>query len=452
MTHLYRTQTTGNRRTFTISCWIKFTGKTGSSGAIILNTDGTNTNQNFMYQLTTGATLRLHLYGGDAFTTTRKLVDNSGWYHIVLGIDTTQASAGDRVKLYVNGELQSITQASLYPAQNFDFGVGDNGRVMSIMGDHDNSNNYDNKSYLSHYHFCDGYQYAASDFGSTDAVTGEWNINTAPNVNYCSTGFFLKFEDSSNLTLDSGGNNISFSTSGTPIATKDNASNNFCTLNNRARFGGNLSLSNGNTTANETAGAWQMASSTLGASSGKYYFEYKITTLGTGSGYHKIGFISTDNGYQNTGHLAEPALDGGYAFYCQNGNLEVRTDNAVISGYEISTLGVSFSNNDIMCLAIDMDNKKAYFRKNGDAWIKSADPANGTNGLDISADYPSGSTKGMIPAIAIYANGAGSVNFGNGYFGTTAVSSAGTNASGNGIFEYDVPTGYTALSTKGLNL
>ena len=43
-------------------------------------------------------------------------------------------------------------------------------------------------------------------------------------------------------------------------------------------------------------------------------------------------------------------------------------------------------------------------------------------------------------------------NFGNGYFGTTAVSSAGTNASGNGIFEYDVPTGYTALSTKGLNL
>ena len=43
-------------------------------------------------------------------------------------------------------------------------------------------------------------------------------------------------------------------------------------------------------------------------------------------------------------------------------------------------------------------------------------------------------------------------NFGNGYFGTTAVASAGTNASGNGIFEYDVPTGYTALSTKGLNL
>ena len=57
----------------------------------------------------------------------------------------------------------------------------------------------------------------------------------------------------------------------------------------------------------------------------------------------------------------------------------------------------------------------------------------------------------MIPAYSTYENGVGSLNFGDGYFGTTAVSSAGTNASGIGIFEYDVPTGYTALSTKGLN-
>ena len=103
-----------------------------------------------------------------------------------------------------------------------------------------------------------------------------------------------------------------------------------------------------------------------------------------------------------------------------------------------------------MCVAVDMDNKKAYFRKNGDAWIKSADPVNGTNGLDISSDYPAGRI--MIPAFASYYNGVGSLNFGNGYFGTTAVSSAGTNASGLGIFEFDVPTGYMALCTKGLNL
>ena len=153
---------------------------------------------------------------------------------------------------------------------------------------------------------------------------------------------------------------------------------------------------------------------------------------------------------QAAGHIAETIVHGGYAFYCQNGNLEVRTDSAVISGYDNSTLGVSFTNGDIMCLAVDMDNKRAYFRKNGDAWIKSGDPANGTNGLDISSDYPAG--RSMIPAFASYYNGVGSLNFGNGFFGTSSISSAGTNASGLGTFEYDVPSGYTALCTKGLNL
>jgi hypothetical protein len=97
-----------------------------------------------------------------------------------------------------------------------------------------------------------------------------------------------------------------------------------------------------------------------------------------------------------------------------------------------------------------------YFAKNG-VWENSGDPtsgATGTGGKSITA--ASGAVDG------VYSMGAGSnssgnlsdwsANFGNGYFGTTAVASAGTNASGNGIFEYDVPTGYTALSTKGLNL
>ena len=73
MTHLYRTQTTGNRRTFTVSTWIKFGNSYGSSGAIILNTDGDNANRNFMFQLNSDK-LKLHLYSGDAFLTTRKFI------------------------------------------------------------------------------------------------------------------------------------------------------------------------------------------------------------------------------------------------------------------------------------------------------------------------------------------------------------------------------------------
>ena len=104
---------------------------------------------------------------------------------------------------------------------------------------------------------------------------------------------------------------------------------------------------------------------------------------------------------------------------------------------------------------MDLDNNKLYFSING-TWQNSGDPTSGSTGTGaISITGTASNTTGFYH----FACGkAGSdptsilANFGNGYFGTTAVSSAGTNASDNGIFEYDVPTGYTALSTKGLNL
>ena len=97
---------------------------------------------------------------------------------------------------------------------------------------------------------------------------------------------------------------------------------------------------------------------------------------------------------------------------------------------------------------MDLDNNKIYFHKNG-TYINSGVPtsgATGTGAFSLVADKTY-----LFASAANYANGKFSWNFGNGYFGTTAVASAGTNASGNGIFEYDVPSGYTALCTKGLN-
>ena len=94
---------------------------------------------------------------------------------------------------------------------------------------------------------------------------------------------------------------------------------------------------------------------------------------------------------------------------------------------------------------------KIYFRKNGDAWFNSGDPTSGSTGTGAFG-LTAGET--YFPFVGDSTSGYGAVtstNFGNGYFGTTAISSEGTNASGIGKFEYDVPTGYTALSTKGLN-
>ena len=195
------------------------------------------------------------------------------------------------------------------------------------------------------------------------------------------------------------------------------------------------------------ASTWIMSFSNIGASSGKYYWETKY-----GGTYLKVGFI-TDVGSvlnsSNNGYTHHADHNKGWAGYISGGNLEIRNDASVISGYSTSDLSTSFSSGDILCLALDMDNGRFHFRKNDGSWLKSGDPVNNSGGLTI----PFSDTIGRIaiPAISAY-TAEGNTNFGNGYFGTTAVSSAGTNASGNGIFEYDVPTGYTAWSTKGLNL
>ena len=107
-------------------------------------------------------------------------------------------------------------------------------------------------------------------------------------------------------------------------------------------------------------------------------------------------------------------------------------------------------------MALDCDNRNLYFGKNG-TWENSGDPTSGSTGTGAAYTItaPSSTTGGQyffcVADGTTTNNSRWQTNFGNGYFGTTAVASAGTNASGIGIFEYDVPTGYTALSTKGLN-
>ena len=448
-TSVSRTLTSnGSRRKATISFWYKKC-EIGTSRMLFQSYSSGGNNQNLL--TVNDDTLRFGSQVGNSYVinliTNRKFRDTNAWYHIVISVDTEQGTNSNRAKMYINGVQETSFSTEVYPSQNQDL-------QMNISGEHFNINingdgaGMEASCVYSHVHFIDGTAYNADTFGETDATTGEWKIKTSPSVTYGTNGFFI-LKDGNSVT-DQSGNSNNFTATGTLTKTEDNPSNIFCTGNPLARYGGNLNYTNGNNFITGGGNNWTMGSATMGASTGKYYYELKILSAGTGSGYFKMGFQSADQSYANAGHSAQSELDASYAFYCQNGNLEVRTDGAVISGYDISTLGVSFSMNDIMCLAIDMDNKKAYFRKNADAWIKSADPVNGTNGLDVSSEYPAG--KGMVPNFAIYYPGTAALNFGNGYFGTTAVSSAGTNASGIGIFEYDVPTGYTALSTKGLNL
>ena len=451
-TYLTRTPSSAsNRRTFTISTWVKLASLGGNTTSIFSAWYADSTVGHFVFR---GSSDKFgwSQWSNDSYST-RLFRDVNGWYHVVLAVDTTQATASNRIKMYVNGVQEtSFSVGAVYPSQNEELPVNNN-NIQTVGSNNYSSNQNFFDGSMSHFHLIDGTAYDATAFGSTDATTGEWKINTSPSVTYGTNGFFI-LKDGNSVTDQSPNTNnfsIGVGAGGGLSKTEDSPSNVFCTLNPLARYAANLNLSNGNNSVTETNNNWAISSSTLGASTGKFYYEYKITTTASsGNAYHQLGFISDESNGNSASHFSASGLDGGYSFYVNNGSLEVRIDNSVISGYDQSTLATSFTTNDIMCLAVDMTNKRVYFRKNGDAWIKSANPVNGTNGLDISANYTAGKT--MIPAVAIYYGGVGSLNFGNGYFANNPVSSAGTNASGIGIFEYDVPTGYTALSTKGLNL
>ena len=382
--------------------------------------------------------------------TNRVFRDPNAWYHIVVAWDTTQSTASNRVKIYVNGVQETSFSTANYPAQNAVLECNTSGRRFGVgtlangsgvaYGFWDGS--------ISHFHFIDGTAYDATAFGEYDA-NGVWKINTSPSVTYGTNGFFI-LKDGNSVTDQSGNTNNLTVGGGTLTKTEDSPSNVFATLNPLRSIGGNIgTYSTGNTTYTAAYNDWQGTVGTLGATSGKWYWEWKVLSTN-----NNISGIVSDIAGANAAVHDAASVVGGFGGYIDSGNFHARFAESDISGWDTASVGVSFTTNDIVNVALDMDNKFLYFGKNG-TWMKSGNPtsgATGTGGIDIGTPYD---TVGLfaMPAVSIYASGAsGSINFGNGYFGTTAVSSAGTNASGIGIFEHDVPTGFTSLSTKGLNL
>ena len=279
---------------------------------------------------------------------------------------------------------------------------------------------------MSHFHLTDGYTYQASDFGEYDA-NGVWKIKTDVSVTYGSNGFFI-LKDGNSVTDQSGNGNNFTVAGGTLTNTEDNPSNVFATLNPLVPDAGSTGLYHGNNQFNVDTASWRTAFSTLAMSSGKYYFESQIQA-GT---YIRIGARAVDEaqGYSSADYVDRTT--NGYS-YDKNGTVR-KNDTTVTDG----DTGVTYGNTDIIGCLLDLDNWTINWTKNGT--------------LVNSTAY--NITQNLTYVFGVSGNGTARIltNFGNGNFSTTAVASAGTNASGNGIFEYDVPTGYTALSTKGLNL
>ena len=310
---------------------------------------------------------------------------------------------------------------------------------MIGVGGSGSSNYFD--GLMSHIHFCDGYAYAASDFGSTDATTGEWKINTNPSVSYGTNGFFILKND--NGVTDQSPNSNNFTVSGTLVDYVDNPSNIFCTLNNRMEIPGST-VYNASSEVSNTNGSHKTIYGSIPFTSGKYYWEAKAKS---GSAVkHTIGLSDVRNSYNYRQNSSANTIVG------KNSNSYGRGDAIGWYYSEINKNGSTFAsgvhqiaNNDIMMVACDADNGKIYFGVNGTWRVANSTTFNASN---HDTTFTTG--KFYLPAFSNEDCG-WFTNFGNGFFGATAISSAGTNASNLGTFEYDVPSGFTALCTKGLN-
>ena len=432
-TYLVRSTPSETFNKLTVSCWFK-----GMADGTQRNFWGLydNSDSNRFFGLYYSSNGSLYGYwkqdGSLVFTlgTMQKFRDPNAWYHFVMTMDTTLATASDRVKFYLNGEritvfedpLETITQSKNVDLMN---GTTD-GRMQWGGGKISGTQYYWNGS-MSHCHMCVGYSYDASSFGSTDSTTGEWKINTSPSVSYGTNGGFW-FKDGSQLTDSSTNSNTLTVGGGTLTKTEDNPSNVFATLNPLVPDAGSVSLHHGNTQQNVNTSAWRASWSTLGANSGKYYFESYIE----GGTYIRIGARNVEEiGNKHADDYTDRTTNG----YSYDKSGDVRKNNSAMTG---GATGVSYTTGDIIGCLLDLDNWTINWTKNG--------------ALVNSTAY--NITQNLTYVFGVSGNGTARIrtNWGNGYFQTTAVSSAGTNASGIGIFEYDVPSGYTALSTKGLNL
>ena len=434
----------------TYSCWVKRSKLNDSGGQYLFTFNNTGSAIYFNGSGTGAGTndeLVINSDSNFAFYTDDLYRDVSAWYHIVVAVDTTQGTASNRVKIYVNNVQVTNFGTETYPSQNADFnnlfsssGVHEIGRGAATGG-----TEYFG-GYMAEVVFIDGQQLDPTSFGEFDSDTGIWKPIDVSDLTFGNNGFYLDFENSGSLGADVSGNGNNFTVNNLTSVDQstDTCTNNFATLNPLTNTRGtSQNFKEGNLQIDGTgSGAGASASTISTSTSGKYYIECKIDSLG--SGYAEFFAIATSSYANHTLGYFETNTDTIlWNLDYRSGQSKIRKD-----GSSIITTPTSFSNGDIIGMAIDVDNGKIYFHRNGTYvnYSGTQNPSSGSNGITL----PTSSDGYLIAASVDNNSGSGTtltMNFGSPSFN---ISSGNSDGNGYGNFEYSVPSGYYALNTKNL--
>lgn len=417
----------GNRRTWTFSAWVKRSNLGSGTQNYILGATTDNYNVNWaifffgsdeltFYSYTSSQQYQINTGDNGVFR------DPSAWYNLVLAWDTTQSTAADRIKLYVNGSQFTNFETAVYPSLNYEEGYINNNIQQDIGRAATAAYGYD--GYMAEVNFIDGQALSPTSFGETKA--GIWIPKDTSGLTFGTNGFRLKFQDSSALGDDTSGNNNDFTPTGLAATDVliDSPSNNWATMNPLNGDGGttwkegNLELSTTNYGNN---------ASTFFMESGKWYWE------AIGQGY--VGAVCAfDRGrYNNTISVSGSDSIG----YFHNGT--------VYWGTGTNTTPATYSSTDIIGVAVNMDDGQISFYKNNSLQVT----------LNFSSTISRLATEGCY---ANYNNGASSanrsvnLNFGqDSSFAGNKTAQGNTDDNGNGDFYYSPPSGFLALCSANLS-
>jgi hypothetical protein len=416
----------GNQQKWTYSAWIKrsaltsgsdlylFAARSGSPWGAITFSVGS-------YVDTLQVTFTAGTAGGTY--TTQVFRDLSSWYHIVVAVDTTQATAANRLKVYVNGSQITAFAATNYPTQNSNTQF--NNTIAHYIGASSGASEYFS-GYMAETYFIDGQQLDPTSFGSTDTNTGVWMPKQVTGMTYGTNGFYLNFSDNSNTTAatlgkDSSGNSNNWTPNnfsvtagtgndslvdtptnyGTDTGVGGEVRGNYATLN---PLDNALTLANGNLQASGGS-SWSGSRANFAVSSGKWYWECQLTS-------------STDMMTGLTKQGSNIAASNGYVGNDANGwGYNAASGQKYIAGGAAATYGASWVIGDIIGLAFDADTGSITCYKN-----------NTSQGV-----LASGLTNGpYFPSISLASSSVGYVNF------------------GQRPFAYTAPSGFKALCTQNL--
>jgi len=444
LTYTGTQSTGGNAKTWTWAGWIKRTELDGHSYLFSAGYTG------FIF-MSTENWLRFAMYDGStSYYLDLDMVfrDTSAWYHIVGQLDTTQATAADRCKIWVNGvrqtEFRASTNYTTIP-QNTEMQIGQTGSSSNWLkvGDWYAAGRY-LAGYIADWHFTDGVANEADAFGRFDS-NGVW-VPKKYTGSYGTIGYYLDFSDSANLGDDANGS-YSFSEGNITAADQatDTPTNNFCTMNQNARTNGNIRTQEGGTYVTTDGGSgWCSMLGTMAMSAGKWYWEALVN----------------DNGDALTVYVGIAPHNDPYVPHHQTGYYLGNVETAGSMGWYLSDGSNKNQNGswgnpargDKIMFAYDADNIKMYYGING-TWGNSANPANGTGSVTSIDSYWMSAVHNaldfVLPAVTVY-QGKHMKGFNFGGYCAWTIASGNADANGYGNFEYAPPSGFYALCSKNL--